>query len=84
MGVYYAPPNLMQLQSAMLFVDGTNLFYRLKAAKVVVPQFAKFFLTFTQITGSRLCLVRLVRGLKPHGYHQAIATRCVQALHLAH
>jgi uncharacterized LabA/DUF88 family protein len=36
----YTSVNLMQLQRAMIFIDGTNLFYRLEGAHLVVEQLA--------------------------------------------
>lgn len=37
----------------MLFVDGTNLLYRLEGAKVIVPRLSKLFTTFSYVTNSR-------------------------------
>jgi len=36
----YSP---QQFQNAMIFIDGTNLFYRLKTAKLKVPSLQKIF-----------------------------------------
>lgn len=47
--------NLMQLQRAMIFIDGTNLFYRLEGAGLVVDELVKIFTTTYSnvISGSR-------------------------------
>jgi len=43
MTISSGPPNLKQLQKLMFFIDGTNLFIRLRAAKLKVPSLAKLF-----------------------------------------
>lgn len=42
--------NLKQLQRSMIFIDGTNLFYRLTGAKLVVPSIRNLFQKFSFIT----------------------------------
>jgi uncharacterized LabA/DUF88 family protein len=45
--------NLMQMQRSMIFIDGTNLFYRLEGARLVVEQLSRVFNSFNNITGYR-------------------------------
>jgi len=67
--------NLMQLQRAMIFIDGTNLFYRLESARLIVEELANVFRSFTNITGgrqiSRIYLYtiqeQLDRAIQKHG-----------------
>jgi len=56
----------MQLQSAMIFIDGTNLFYRLQAAQLVVPQFSGLFNTFSFVTGGRNLKRIYLYSTQPH------------------
>jgi hypothetical protein len=42
----------MKLQRAMIFVDGTNLFYRLEAARLIVESVVKLFDGYS-ISGGR-------------------------------
>ncbi len=53
MGISSSPPNLSQLQRTMLFVDGTNLLYRLRDEKLVVPSLSRLLTTFSFVAGGR-------------------------------
>ena len=46
-------PNLQQLQRAMLFVDGTNLLYRLRDANLVVPSLSRLLTGFSFVAAGR-------------------------------
>jgi uncharacterized LabA/DUF88 family protein len=43
----------MQFQRTMIFVDGTNLFYRLEAANLVIEDLAAIFYSFAFVSGGR-------------------------------
>lgn len=45
--------NLMQLQRSMIFIDGTNLFYRLEGAQLVVEDLARVFNSYRYLGGDR-------------------------------
>jgi uncharacterized LabA/DUF88 family protein len=45
MGVTHAPVRPIQFQRAMVFIDGTNLFHRLEAAKLNLTQDLSHILT---------------------------------------
>lgn len=53
MAVYVAGQSLARLQRAMVFIDGTNLLYRLERAKLIVPRLSKLFTTLFFVTGGR-------------------------------
>lgn len=65
----------MQLQRAMIFIDGTNLFHRLEGAKLEVEELARVFQVFAYVYGhrqlSRIYLYtiqeHLDRAVKRHG-----------------
>jgi uncharacterized LabA/DUF88 family protein len=65
--IYGGGTNLMQLQRAMIFVDGTNLFYRLEAAKLAVDSLADLFHNHNYIHGGRqvirICLYTIQEQL---------------------
>jgi uncharacterized LabA/DUF88 family protein len=53
MGVIYGGSvNLDRLKRAMIFIDGTNLFYRLEGKKLVVPKLLNVFTVFNHIAQS--------------------------------
>lgn len=65
----------MRLQRSMIFIDGTNLFYRLEGARLVIEQLVNVFTTHAYISGdrqvSRIYLYtiqeHLDRAIKRHG-----------------
>lgn len=77
--------NLMRLQRSMVFIDGTNLFYRLEGAKLVVESLSGLFNNHSYVCGgrqvSRIYLYtiqeHLDRATKRHGPKFADGIRVV-------
>jgi len=68
------PTSPREFQRAMLFIDGTNLFYRIESKGLVVPQLSLIFPRFPILGGRQLARIYLYtiqehvdRALKRHG-----------------
>jgi Uncharacterized conserved protein len=67
--------NPMQFQRTMIFVDGTNLFYRLEADNLLIEHLAAIFHSFAFVSGGRQIIriylytiqEQLDRAMKRHG-----------------
>ena len=65
----------MQFQRTMIFLDGTNLFYRLEADNLVIGNLAAIFHSFAFVSGGRQIIriylytiqEHLDRAMKRHG-----------------